>query len=88
VPWPDIGVLVRTRFRVRSTDDDPDNDPDAGFGEPIAVTFTDEDGGFEFARPPGAYRVEVFADNLVFLPASVDVEVPQTALLFIAEAEE
>jgi hypothetical protein len=53
---------------------------------PIDFTFTDADGNFSFTRPAGAYRVEVFADDLIFSPASADVEVPQTALVFIAEA--
>ncbi|HRX87741.1 MAG TPA: carboxypeptidase-like regulatory domain-containing protein [Phycisphaerae bacterium] len=83
--WAGIGVLLRTRFRVRTDDNNPSNDPDAGFGDPIAFAFTDDEGAFRFERPAGAYRVEVFADGFVFQPASVDVEVPQSTLVFIAE---
>jgi len=84
-PWENVAVVLRTRFRVRLNDSDPTNDPDADFGDPIAFVFTDVAGAFSFERPAGAYRVEVFADGLGFQPASVDVEVPQTSLTFIAE---
>jgi len=87
-PWTDVGVLLRTRFRVRADDGDTTNDPDAGFGDPIAFVFTDIDGAFRFERPSGAYRVEVFADDLAFRPARIDVETPQSALVFIAEVLE
>jgi hypothetical protein len=84
-PWEGVVVVLRTRFRVRADDGDPANDPDSGFGEPIDFVLTDANGAFQFDRPPGAYRVEVFSDDLVFQPASVDVEVPQSSLVFIAE---
>ncbi len=80
-----VGVLLRTRFRVRFNDDDPSNDPDAGFGEPMAVTTTDDAGRFSFDRPAGAYRVELFSDDFQFRPAMIDVESPVTALVVIAE---
>jgi hypothetical protein len=83
-PWEGVGVLVRTRWR--SNLDLANPAADSGFGDPIDFTFTDADGNFSFTRPAGAYRVEVFADDLIFSPASADVEVPQTALVFIAEA--
>lgn len=80
-----VGVLVRTRFRLRLTDSDAANDPDAGFGDPIDFAITGDDGAFAFARPAGAYRVEAFADDFAFRPAIVDVEAPQQAILIIAE---
>lgn len=84
-PVADVGVLVRTRFRVRLDDGDDGNDPDAGFGEPIAFTSTDADGEFRFDRPAGAYRVEFFSDDFAFRPAQQDVETPMDALVVIAE---
>ena len=81
----DIGVLLRTRFRIRLTDDDADNDPDAGFGDPIAVTATDANGEFSFNRPPGAYRIEFFSDDFAFLPAFIDVEAPIGVISTIVE---
>ncbi|MCH7813207.1 MAG: hypothetical protein IID40_04210 [Planctomycetes bacterium] len=80
-----VGVLIRTRFRLRLTDDDPSNDPDAGFGEPIDFTTTAAEGSFSFARPPGAYRVEFFSDDWAFRPAIIDVEAPIGAILTVAE---
>ena len=80
-----VGVLSRARFRVRLDDNDPANDPDVGFGEPIAVTDTDTSGHFSLSRPGGAYRVEVFADGLLFRPAFVDVETPLEEVTFLAE---
>ncbi len=80
-----VGVLLRTRFRVRLNDDDETNDPDAGFGDPIAVASTDTDGRFSFDRPPGAYEVEFFADDLVFRPVSVIVESPIEVIRIVAE---
>lgn len=82
-----IGVLLRTRFRLRLDDTDSSNDPDAGFGAPIAVTTTDSDGSFSFERPAGAYRVEAFADDVLFRPAIVDIEAPQQTVLIIAEPD-
>ena len=80
-----VGVLLRTRFRVRLDDSDSTNDPDAGFAEPIAVTETGANGGFSFSRPAGAYRVEAFADDLLFRPSAVDVETPVDEVTIIAE---
>ena len=84
-PLADIGVLLRTRFRVRLDDDIAANDPDAGFGEPIAVTESDADGGFSFPRPAGAYRVELFSDHFAFRPAIIDLETPSERIVVIAE---
>ena len=80
-----IGVLLRTRFRVRLDDGDPANDPDAGFGLPIAVTTTDADGAFEFHRPPGAYRIEFFSDDFEFRPGAIEVETPIEVIRAVAE---
>ncbi len=80
-----IGVLISTRFRHRLNDVDPRNDPDAGFGDPIDFTETDETGSFGFLRPPGAYRVEFFSDDFSFRPAIIDVESPLSVILTVAE---
>jgi hypothetical protein len=80
-----VGVLIRTRFRVRLPDDDASNDPDAGFGEPIDVVATDADGRFEFLRPGGAYQVEFFADDLLFRPPTLELETPSDVIVVIAE---
>lgn len=84
-PLQDIGVLLRTRFRVRLDDGTASNDPDAGFGEPIAVTESDANGEFSFPRPAGAYRVELFSDNFAFRPAIIDLETPSEQIIVIAE---
>jgi len=80
-----IGVLMRTRFRVRLDDADTTNDPDAGFSEPIDFITTDADGGFAFDRPAGAYEIEFFADGFVFRPTSVIVESPIETIVVVAE---
>ena len=80
-----IGVLIRTRFRVRPDDDDPDNDPDAGFSAPIDFSMTDALGAFSFHRPSGAYRIEFFSDDFAFRPAMIDVESPIGVILTVAE---
>jgi hypothetical protein len=80
-----VGVLIRSRFRVRLGDGDPTNDPDAGFGEPIAFTEADAQGLFAFERPPGGYQVEFFSDEFAFRPAIVEVESPQQSIVVIAE---
>lgn len=84
-PVPGIGVLIRTRFRLRLDDGNTSNDPDAGFGEPIAVTATDVNGAFAFDRPAGAYRVELLSDNFAFRPAIIDLETPSDRIIVIAE---
>jgi len=81
----DIGVLLRTRFRVRLDDDDPTNDPDAGFGAPIAFVTTDQEGAFAFDRPAGVYRVEFFSDDFLFRPVTLDVESPAGPLVSVVE---
>ncbi|HNO78530.1 MAG TPA: hypothetical protein PKN33_10765 [Phycisphaerae bacterium] len=80
-----VGVMLRTRFRVRLNDGDPSNDPDADFGDPITFTFTDADGAFSFERPPGGYRLEFFSDDVAFRPAIIDVEPPIQSVLVVAE---
>ena len=84
-----IGVLLRTRYRV--TDDDtalcPEEPDGRCYSLPIAIRTTDEQGRFSFDRPPGAYRVEVFADGFLFRPVSVIVESPIDNIIFVAEPE-
>ncbi len=91
-----VGVLLRTR--VRRSDDDPEccNINSGGptdvedataccYDAPIAIVTTDADGNFSFDRPPGAYWVEAFADNLLFRPVAVTVESPIDNITFIGE---
>jgi len=80
-----VGVLIRTRFRVRLNDGDPANNPDAGFAEPISFTESDAQGLFAFERPPGGYQVEFFSDEFAFRPAIFEVETPQQSIVVIAE---
>ncbi|MEK6674975.1 MAG: hypothetical protein AABZ47_04890 [Planctomycetota bacterium] len=80
-----IGVLLRTRYRVRLGDDDLANDPDDGFSDPIDFQITDNLGVFSFERPAGAYRVEFFSDDYVFRPDSIDVESPNSGIEVLAE---
>ncbi|NOX58934.1 MAG: hypothetical protein GXP29_08770 [Planctomycetes bacterium] len=80
-----VGVMLRTRFRLRLNDDIVDNDPDAGFGDPITFTTTAADGSFSFQRPPGGYRLEFFSDDVAFRPAIIDVEPPIQSVLVVAE---
>lgn len=84
-PFEGVGVLVRTRFRVRVNDSNTGNDPDVGYGEPIDVAVTDANGRFEFDRPAGAYELEFFADGLAFRPAVLELESPSDAVSVIAE---
>jgi len=84
-PVADVGVLIRTRFRQRLNDFDDSNDPDAGFGDPIAVTFTDANGEYRFDRPAGAYQVELFSDDFLFRPVVVTLETPSNVIDVIAE---
>jgi hypothetical protein len=81
----DVGVMVRPRFRVRLNDADPDNDPDAGFGDPIDFTFTDAAGHFSLPRPAGAYQLEFFSDDFLFRPATLEVESPIDSIEVIVE---
>ncbi len=91
-----VGVLLRTR--VRRGDDDPaccsinsggptdvEDATVCCYGAPIAVETTDMDGQFSFDRPPGAYWLEVFADDLLFRPVAVTVESPIDNIIFIGE---
>lgn len=80
-----VGVLIRSRFRVRLDDADSDNDPDAGFSDPIAFTTTDADGAFSIDRPAGGYRVEFFSDDSSFRPPVMDLETPVDVIQVIAE---
>lgn len=80
-----VGVLLRTRFRVRLSDGDTSNDPDAGFSDPIAFTSTDESGAFSINRPAGGYQLEFFSDDLTFRPAAVTLETPIEVVQIIAE---
>ena len=83
----DIGVLIRTRFRVQPGMENPDDedDPNGGFTEPMDVRFTDESGSFRFDRPAGAYMVELFSDDYAFRPAFHVLETPAAAILVTAE---
>jgi hypothetical protein len=80
-----IGVLIRTRFRVRLDDQDADNDPDSGYGDPIAVTRTDESGRFQIDRPAGVYQLELFSDEFAFRPAIMEIETPLEEIQALAE---
>lgn len=80
-----IGVLLRTRYRVRMDDNDAGNDPDAGYGDPIDYRVTDESGYFQFDRPPGVYQLEFFSDDYAFAPATVEVETPLSAIGVLAD---
>lgn len=82
---PDVAVLLRTRFRVRLTDGNSANDPDAGYSLPIDLVFTDANGAFRFERPPGAYQVEVASDFYFFRPVTIELEAPLNIVRFIAE---
>lgn len=79
-----VVVLLRTRYRLR-LDDDPDNDPDAGWSLPIDFMVTPTDGRFSFARPPGAYQVEFASDDYAFRPGAVELETPSASIVVIAE---
>lgn len=82
-----IGVLLRTYWRQRLDDGNADNDPDAGWSDPIAVTKTDATGAFAIDRSAGVYRVEVFADGYLFRPTVVDVETPLEQITILAELQ-
>jgi hypothetical protein len=84
-PLDGIGVLIRSRFRVRLDDGDPANDPDADFSEPIDFAVTDANGSFTFERPAGAYQIECFSDNFAFRPGNIFLETPSDQIVFIAE---
>ncbi len=80
-----VGVLLRTRYRVRMDDNDAGNDPDAGYGDPIDYRVTDESGYFQFDRPPGVYQLEFFSDDYAFAPATVEVETPLSTIAVLAD---
>lgn len=80
-----VGVLLRTRYRVRMDDNDAANDPDAGYGDPIDYRITDESGYFQFDRPPGVYQLEFFSDDYAFAPATVEVETPLSTIGVLAD---
>ncbi len=80
-----IGVLVRSRYRVRLDDDDSTNDPDVGYSDPMDYTATDAEGWFAIDRPAGAYQVEFFSDDFLFRPAVIEVETPLEDIAIIAE---
>lgn len=95
-PVGGIGVLLRTRFRITADDSGKCPDADICLGDepvgfcysgPVALCKTADDGRFEFNRPPGAYRVEVFQDGFEFRPCSVIVETPLNNITIIAEAD-
>jgi len=80
-----VGVLVRTRFRVRLDCSDPANETDAGYGEPIAYTMTDACGAFGIDRPGGVYQLEFFSDEFAFRPGILRVETPLDEITVLAE---
>ncbi len=80
-----VGVLLRTRYRVRMDDDEPGNDPDAGYGDPIDYVVTDESGYFQFDRPPGIHQLEFFSDEYAFAPVAVEVESPLSTIGVLAD---
>jgi hypothetical protein len=82
-----VGVLLRSRYRTRLSEGDQHDIEryDAGYGDPIAITQTDALGVFQLDRPAGAYRVEFFADDLLFRPVAVDVETPAETIIVVAE---
>ncbi len=82
-----IGVLLRSRYRVRLDDADSSNDPDVDWSAPIALTLTDANGDFQIDRPAGVYRVEAFADGYLFSPPWVDVETPLQQITILAEPQ-
>jgi len=83
-----IGVLLRSRFRVRLGDVETGSDPDDGWSElPIALTKADATGAFQIDRPAGVYRVEAFADGYLFRPPWVDLETPLQQITILAEPQ-
>jgi len=78
------GVILRSRFRVR-LDSDPTNDPDAGYGDPIAFAETDANGDFSIDRPAGGYQLEFFSDEFDFRPPVMELETPIEIVRVIAE---
>lgn len=80
-----VGVLLRTRYRIRMDDNDPVNDPDAGYSDPIDYRTTDESGYFQFDRPPGVYQLEFFSDDYAFAPVAVEVESPLSTIGVLAD---
>ena len=88
-PLENIGVFLRTRYRVTGDDRERCPDEPVGFCYSAAVAYdlTDEQGRFSFDRPPGAYKVEPFADGFLFRPGFVILEAPITNATIIAEPE-
>ena len=88
-PLENIGVLLRTRYRV--TGDDKERCPVEPVGRcysaPVAYDITDAQGRFTFNRPPGAYMIEPFADGFLFRPGFVILEAPLNNATIIAELE-
>jgi hypothetical protein len=80
-----IGVLLRTRYRLRMDENNATNDPDAGYGDPIDYRSTDESGYFQFDRPPGVYQLEFFSDDYAFAPVAVEVESPLSTIRVLAD---
>lgn len=88
-PLPDIGVLLRTRYRVTVNDTElcPDEPVGRCYSAPIAYDITDAQGRFTFDRPPGAYMVQAFADGFLFRPGFVIIESPLNNVTIIGEQE-
>ena len=88
-PLENIGVLLRTRYRVAGDDTErcPDEPVGRCYSAPIAYDITNEQGRFSFDRPPGAYMVEPFADGFLFRPGFVILETPLNNATIIAERE-
>jgi len=86
-PVEGVGVLLRGRFRRMADDRElcPEEQNFTCFGDPIDVAITDASGAFRFDQPPGAYRVEVFADDFLFRPDRILIESPIDNVTFVAE---
>lgn len=80
-----IGVLVRSRFRLRLDCGNADNPDDAGYSDPIDFTITDDDGRFSIPRPPGTYRLEFFSDDYAFRPGEMNIETPLDDIRVLVE---
>jgi hypothetical protein len=80
-----IGVLIRTRYRVRLNDTDATNDPDHGYSDAIDYRITDATGSFGFERPAGQYQLEFFSADYAFAPVTVEVESPIESVAILAQ---